>query len=63
MGNNQGGFHKRERTGDGSQRRSIGAGAVPSISATSTSSACSHPHQLHSQASTVGDDGCPVQVI
>lgn len=30
MGNNQGGFHKRERTGDGSQRRSTGGGQVSS---------------------------------
>jgi hypothetical protein len=46
MGNNQGGFHKRERTGDGSQR---------GLRFSSTSG-----HSLLS--SSIGDDGCPVQV-
>ena len=46
MGNNQGGFHKRERTNDGSQRhRPLGTGSHPTPSTAS-----------------VGDDGCPVQV-
>lgn len=47
MGNNQGGFHKRERMSDGLHRirlQSSGSNPLPS-----------HP--------STGDDGCPVQVL
>lgn len=46
MGNNQGGFHKRERMSDGPHRmrlQSSGSNPLPS-----------NP--------SIGDDGCPVQV-
>lgn len=48
MGNNQGGFHKRERTNDGSQRVS----RLQSLN--------SNPLPLNSSQN---DDGCPVQVF
>uniref|UniRef100_A0A914GQI7 Exocyst complex component 2 n=1 Tax=Globodera rostochiensis TaxID=31243 RepID=A0A914GQI7_GLORO len=61
MGNNQGGFHKRERTGDGSQRRATGGGTIQILSSSSSSTG-SHQNPLHGHPSSGADDGCPVQM-